>query len=103
MAVLESLSAPGFLDHVNAASDHLRGGLEALSAQHGLGTVRGRGLLLALSLGTRMDSAELAARGLDAGLLLNAPAPDSLRFVPALNVSLGEIDDMLAILDGLLT
>jgi acetylornithine/N-succinyldiaminopimelate aminotransferase len=35
---------------------------------------------------------------LDAGLLLNAPRPDSLRFMPALNVRHGEIEQMLEIL-----
>ena len=36
------------------------------------------------------------------GLLLNAPAPDALRFVPALNVSDAEIGEMLDVRDGLL-
>lgn len=102
LAVLEKLSAPGFLDHVNAASEQLREGLDALSAKHGLGAVRGRGLLLALDLGGRTDGAAIVARGLEAGVLLNAPGPDCLRFMPALNVSPVEIAEMLAILDGLL-
>jgi acetylornithine/N-succinyldiaminopimelate aminotransferase len=36
------------------------------------------------------------------GLLINAPRPDSLRFMPALTVSDGEIDQMVDILDGIL-
>jgi acetylornithine/N-succinyldiaminopimelate aminotransferase len=35
-------------------------------------------------------------------LLINAPRPDSLRFMPALNVSDAEIEQMAAILDGVL-
>lgn len=102
LAVLEALSAPGFLDRVNAASRHLRQGLEALSKTHGLGAVRGKGLLLALDLGTRTDAAKIVERGLANGLLLNGPRADSLRFMPALNVSDAEIDEMLAILDKVL-
>jgi acetylornithine/N-succinyldiaminopimelate aminotransferase len=36
------------------------------------------------------------------GLLLNSPRPASLRFMPALNVTRGEIDAMLSILQPLL-
>jgi len=36
------------------------------------------------------------------GLLLNAPRPNLLRFMPALNVSEGEIDQMIEALDVLL-
>jgi len=32
------------------------------------------------------------------GLLLNSPRPDLLRFMPALNVSTEEIDQMIAML-----
>jgi acetylornithine/N-succinyldiaminopimelate aminotransferase len=33
------------------------------------------------------------------GLLLNAPRPDALRFMPALTVAFSEIDQMIDILD----
>ena len=36
------------------------------------------------------------------GLLLNSPRPNLLRFMPALNVSVAEIDQMIGLLDGLL-
>ena len=101
-AVLEQLTAEGFLERVRAAGAMLRGGLETLSGRHGLGGVRGRGLLLALDLKPRADGFALVEKALSNGLLLNAPAPDALRFMPALNVSDGEIVEMLAVLDGLL-
>ena len=101
LAVWRELSKPGFLDGVVAASAYLRQGLQALSAKHGLGTVRGRGLLLALDLKAPMGGT-IAAAALQAGLLLNAPRPDSLRFMPALNVNSVEIDRMLEILDGVI-
>jgi acetylornithine/N-succinyldiaminopimelate aminotransferase len=99
-AVLAEVSAPAFLAHVNAASARLWSGLEALSARQGLGAVRGKGLLLALDLGQGHQSGAIADKALEQGLLVNAPRPDSLRFMPALNVSFDEIDEMLEILDA---
>jgi len=71
--------------------------LRALAAELGHGEVRGRGLLLALELKTQ-DAKKVAAAALDHGLLVNAPRPDTLRFMPALTVSQDEIDEMLTIL-----
>jgi len=67
----------------------------------GCGGVRGKGLLLALDLKRKIgpDVTELAHTR---GLLINAPRPDSLRFMPALTVSRDEIDHMIGILDGVL-
>ena len=67
----------------------------------GHGEVRGRGLLLALELRGR-DAAKVARSAMDRGLLINAPRPDALRFMPALNVTREEIDQMLAILEPIL-
>jgi acetylornithine/N-succinyldiaminopimelate aminotransferase len=96
-AVMEEITRPGFLDGVVAAGEYLRSRLEALSAAKGLGEVRGRGLLLALSLG-RETAEAVVERALGEGLLLNAPRPDTLRFMPALTVSREEIDGMVAVL-----
>lgn len=98
LAVWRELTKPGFLAAVSAAGTYLTEGLEALSAKHGMGKVRGRGLLQALDLGSPTAN-QVAPAALEAGLILNAPRPDSLRFMPALNVSCGEIDEMLEILD----
>jgi acetylornithine/N-succinyldiaminopimelate aminotransferase len=100
-AVLEAMLAPGFLDAVAAKGDQLARGLAALSGKHGLGEVRGRGLLMALDLG-RDAGAKVAEHARASGLLLNSPRPNTLRFMPALTVSAGEIDLMLAGLDGVL-
>ena len=103
LAVLEELTAEGFLERVCEAGEVLRRGLETLGDKYGLGGVRGKGLLLALDLNPRVDGFALVERALAKGLLLNAPAPDALRFVPALNVTDAEIAEMLDVLDGLLT
>lgn len=97
-AVLDAVLAPGFLENVHRLSTLLTKGLAALSERYRLGAVRGRGLLVALDL-KQPIAAEITRRALDAGLLLNAPRPDLLRFLPALNVSPEEIDTMLAMLE----
>ena len=102
VAVLEEITRPGFLARVTAAGEHLATALDALAKRHGCGEVRGMGLLRALDL-RREIAAEVAAQALAAGLLVNAPRPDSLRFMPALNVSDAEIDQMVAILDRVMT
>ena len=100
-AVLETVAAPAFLRRVNEAGSVLRAGLSALSAKHGLGEVRGQGLLLALELG-RDIGATLVEQARVEGFLLNAPRPATLRFMSALNVTDAEIAQMLQGLDRLL-
>lgn len=97
-AVMDAVLAPGFLHSVRERGAWLTGQLRALSGRHGLGEVRGEGLLLALDLGRDVAST-IAAQALDAGLLLNAPRPNILRFMPALNVTQADAQTMLGILD----
>ena len=97
-AVIEKVAKPEFLAEVAATGAYLADGLAALGERHAMGGVRGRGLLLALDL-KHESGPRLVEAAREAGLLINAPRPDSLRFMPALNVSRAEVDTMLAILD----
>jgi acetylornithine/N-succinyldiaminopimelate aminotransferase len=104
LAVLKRLLTPGFLADVESRGRYLSKRLLELSAKHGLKGERGCGLLRALILDDERGP-ELVRRALDGaptGLLLNAPRPHLLRFMPALNVTEGEIDLMISLLDGLL-
>lgn len=104
VAVFDALAAPGFMESVNARAKQLSEGLLALSAKYGMKGERGMGLLRALIM-DRDDGPAIveAARNLAPnGLLLNAPRGNLLRFMPALNVTAGEIDTMLTQLDGLI-
>jgi acetylornithine/N-succinyldiaminopimelate aminotransferase len=94
-AVVAEVSRSEFLAGVSDNGAYLVERLRALSAEFGLGEVRGRGLLVALDLG-RPIGTEVVARALQGGLLINSPRPTSLRFMPALNVTRAEIDEMLA-------
>lgn len=100
-AVVETVSSPAFLADVVAKGDYLTQRLRELSARLGHGEVRGRGLLLALEL-RGADAGKVSRNAMDRGLLINAPRPDTLRFMPALNVTREEIDEMLALLEAVL-
>jgi acetylornithine/N-succinyldiaminopimelate aminotransferase len=100
-AVLEEVTKPGFLARVMQAGDYLADRLRKLSRKHGCGEVRGRGLLLALDL-KRDIAPQVADLARARGSLINAPRPDSLRFMPALTVTDGEIDCMIDTLDAVL-
>jgi acetylornithine/N-succinyldiaminopimelate aminotransferase len=102
LAVLEQVAAPTFLQATVETGIYLESELQRLSVRHGLGEVRGRGLLLALDL-KRPIGAAIVAQAFEQGLLLNSPQADALRFMPALNVSRAEIDVMIDGLDGILT
>jgi acetylornithine/N-succinyldiaminopimelate aminotransferase len=96
-AVMRAITAPGFLEQVSRTGQALADHLARISAELGLGEVRGRGLLWALDLGCPVAKA-VAATAMTGGLLINTPKADTLRFMPALNVTQEEIDYMVRIL-----
>ena len=102
LAVLNEVARPEFLKTVAETGLFLGSELQRVSARHGLGGVRGEGLLLALDL-KRPIGAKIVATALDDGLLLNSPRPDALRFMPALNVTREEVTAMIETLDAILT
>jgi acetylornithine/N-succinyldiaminopimelate aminotransferase len=102
LVVLQHIAQPDFLMSVADSGRYLESELQRISARHGLGEVRGRGLLLALDLKIPI-AASIVSQAFEDGVLLNAPRPDALRFMPALNVSKGEIAGMIDCLDAILT
>lgn len=104
IAVMQEILQPGFLQKVKENGAYLSTSLLKLSEQHGLAGERGEGLLRALQLGKDIGSKIVdQARDMDSvGLLLNAPRPDLLRFMPALNVTTEEIDQMISMLSDVL-
>src|SRR5436305_1642455 len=94
LAVLREVGTPDFLKSVVDTGLFLESELQKLSARHGLGEVRGRGLLLALDLKLPIGAA-IVAEALADGVLINSPQPDALRFMPALNVTREEISLMI--------
>ncbi len=96
-AVLSEVAKPEFLQSVERNGNYMREQLQQLSRESGLGEVRGEGLLLAMEI-PQGNANQIAAAALENGLLINAVRPHILRFMPALNVSVEEIDAMADII-----
>jgi acetylornithine/N-succinyldiaminopimelate aminotransferase len=103
-AVVDTVRDPAFLARVAKTGDYLAGRLLALAKETGHKGERGSGLLRALLLADERGAKVVEqARNLSpTGLLINSPRPDVLRFMPALNVSEAEIDQMVGMLEPLL-
>ncbi|MDR5833112.1 acetylornithine transaminase [Caballeronia sp. LZ034LL] len=103
-SVISQLVAPGFLESVREKGEYLKQELLKLSDERGFKGERGEGLLRALLLDSDkgpqiVDRARLMQPD---GLLLNAARPNLLRFMPALNVTKDEIDQMMTMLRSVL-
>ncbi|MFI8964346.1 acetylornithine transaminase [Streptomyces sp. NPDC053493] len=100
LAVLDTLAADGALDSVKRLGEKLRDGIEGLG--HPLVShVRGSGLLLGIVL-TESLAPQVQQAAQDAGFLVNAPAPDVVRLMPALIIGDAEVDAFLRALPGVL-
>ncbi|MFC8509093.1 acetylornithine transaminase [Streptomyces sp. NPDC057411] len=100
LAVIETLAADARLDEVKRLGEKLRDGIESFG--HPLVShVRGAGLLLGIVL-TEPVAPQVQQAAQDAGLLVNAPAPDVVRLMPSLVIGDGEVDAFLRALPGVL-
>jgi len=98
-AAFDVLEDPGLLARVRELGERLREGLRELP---GTTNVRGRGLMIAFDL-TDGDAPALVRRGLEAErVILNATGPQTIRLLPPLIVTPGEVDDALARIGRLL-
>jgi acetylornithine/N-succinyldiaminopimelate aminotransferase len=93
-AVMEIVRQDAFHANVRDTGAYLAERLRALSREHGHGEVRGRGLLLALAL-SHAEAEKIVASAFERGLIINAPRPDTLRFMPSLAVTREEIDELI--------
>jgi acetylornithine/N-succinyldiaminopimelate aminotransferase len=89
LAVLEVVDDPALLRAVRERGTELRTGLEALD---GVRETRGRGLMVGVGLAEGIDAAALGADLLGRGLVVNVPAPSTLRLLPPLLVDSSQIE-----------
>ncbi|MDO6563077.1 acetylornithine transaminase [Amphritea sp. 1_MG-2023] len=100
-AVLGEVLTEGFLAQVNRVSDYFCQQLASLADTFALGATRGKGLLLAINT-AEVSAPRIVELAREAGLLLNAPREDTLRFMPALTLTENEVDEGIAILTQVL-
>ena len=96
-AVLATMEAEDVPARAERAGARLRSQAEALPQ---IASSRGAGLLVGLELAEGIDARLVANAALDAGLVLNAVTPTTLRCAPSLLVSDDEIDTGVEILAG---
>ena len=103
LAALEAILEEGVLENCRTVGRHLREGLERLALLHPglIRQVRGRGLLQAMDL--KIPGGPIVESCMRQGLLINCTADNVLRFLPPLIVTETEVDEMLNILDGVLS
>ncbi|MET8009727.1 acetylornithine transaminase [Streptomyces sp. NPDC005271] len=100
LAVLDTIAADGILDRVKRSGERLREGIESLG--HALiSRVRGAGLLLGIVLAESL-APQVQQAAQDAGLLVNAVAPDVIRLAPPLIIGDDEVDTFLGALPAVL-
>lgn len=100
LAVLDTIAADGILENTKRQGEKLRQGIEALG--HPLvDQVRGAGLLLGIVL-TEPLAAQVQKAAQDAGLLVNAAVPDTVRLAPPLILGDEEVAAFLRVLPGVL-
>jgi acetylornithine/N-succinyldiaminopimelate aminotransferase len=99
LAALEVIDDAELLARVVSLGERLRGGLAQLEAVE---EVRGRGLMVGAALAEGVDAAQVAARALREGLVINVPAQETLRFLPPLVIGEADVDEALAKLESAL-
>lgn len=97
LAVLDTIERDGLLEHVEHVGKRLA---DALADQPVVTEVRGHGLMLAADLDAD-DAAAVVDAGRDAGYLLNATGPATLRFVPPLILSERDVEAFAAAFGGI--
>ncbi|MFO1104757.1 MAG: aspartate aminotransferase family protein [Amaricoccus sp.] len=95
VAVMDIVTAPGFLEQVSRTAGRFRQGLEGLVASHPaiFGGVRGEGLMLALEC--RVPNGEVVKAGYGAHVLVVAGGDNVVRLLPPLTLSEAEVDEGL--------
>jgi acetylornithine/N-succinyldiaminopimelate aminotransferase len=95
LAVLDTVDDPTLLRSVRELGGRLRTGLEELP---GVAGTRGRGLMIGVALEDGIDAAAIGADLLGRGLIVNVPAPSTLRLLPPLIVDADQIDRGVALI-----
>ena len=103
IAVMDIVTAPGFLDQVSRIGGRLRQGLEGLVASHPdvFEGVRGEGLMLGLKC--KLAPAEVVKAGYAEQVLVVPAADNVVRLLPPLNLTEAEVEEGLRRLDAAAT
>ncbi|MDR0888730.1 MAG: acetylornithine/succinylornithine family transaminase [Coriobacteriales bacterium] len=97
-AVIDTLNGMDAGEHVTQTGEYLR---ERLSKIPAICDVRGLGLMAGADIRTDV-APDVVASALREGLVINSTGPHTLRFLPPLICTKGDIDSMIVILENVL-
>ena len=97
--VLDTVVAEGIAENVTETGAYLR---EKLASLPQVVEVRGKGLMVAVDLADGLDANAIVLAALEAGLVLNATGPHTLRFLPPLVCAREDVDALIERLAALL-
>jgi acetylornithine/N-succinyldiaminopimelate aminotransferase len=92
LAALDLIDDEALLGRVRTMGERFRAGLAELEP---IVDVRGRGLMVGVTLAEEIEASEVAAAALRQRLVLNVPGPGMLRFLPPLVIGEAEVDEAL--------
>ncbi len=99
LAALAVIDDPALLRRTRELGGRFMAGLRGIDA---VAEVRGRGLMVGVSLTDGADAPEVARRALDAGLVINVPGPGMLRFLPPLVIGEDDVETALSVMRDVL-
>ena len=99
-AAFDVIDDAALLERVRELGGRLMHGLAGLE---GVREVRGRGLLVGVTLAGGLDAFDVARRALKAGLVINVPGSGMLRFLPPLVIDADDVDAAMNIMRNVLS
>jgi predicted acetylornithine/succinylornithine family transaminase len=99
LATLEVIDDPALLRRARELGGRFMAALGEIDA---VAEVRGRGLMVGVSLTQGVDASAVARRALDSGLVINVPGPDMLRFLPPLVIGEEEVETAVRVVRDVL-
>jgi acetylornithine/N-succinyldiaminopimelate aminotransferase len=95
LAALDVLDDPALLRRTRELGTRF---MRLLAELDGVAEVRGRGLMVGVSLADGLDASQVARRALEAGLVINVPGPGMLRFLPPLVIGDAEVETAMNVM-----
>jgi acetylornithine/N-succinyldiaminopimelate aminotransferase len=104
LATLRVIDDARLLSQVRVLGDAFRVGLERFRAEGRLADVRARGLMVGVDLPPERagEAPKVVGEALAEHIVLNATGPDTLRFLPPLVISEGDVERVLEFLERVL-
>jgi acetylornithine/N-succinyldiaminopimelate aminotransferase len=100
LAALDVIDDPALLRRTRELGGRFRAGLGQID---GITEVRGRGLMVGVSLADGLDAPAAARHALDGGLVINVPGPGMLRFLPPLVIGEDDVETALRVMRDVLS